>query len=66
MAADPRITVLGVVIDTTGLPEDAFRDDGAVIGRHAFYAALAAGRGFEASGRRSGSAIVWTRLELED
>jgi hypothetical protein len=60
------ITVLGVTIDTTGLPDSAFRDDDAVIGRTAFFTGLAGGRSLQAQGRRSGNAVIWEELELED
>lgn len=60
------ITVLGVVIDTTGLPDSAFREEDVVIGRTAFFAALAGGRAIQASGERSGAAVTWRELELED
>lgn len=60
------ITVLGVVIDTTGLPDSAFQEDDVVIGRSAFFAALADGRSMQAGGRRSGDTVVWEEFELED
>lgn len=68
-AADPLLTLLGVTIDTGGLPDSAFRDDDAVIGRAAFFAALAgdgAGRSVSAKGRLGGGAVVWRELELDD
>lgn len=65
-ATDPTLTLLGVTIDTAGLPDSAFREDDAVVGRAAFFAALAHGRSVDAKGRRSGDAVIWMELELED
>lgn len=65
-AADPVLTLMGVEIDTTGLPDTAFRDNDAVIGRAAFFAALGSGRSVNAKGTRSGSAVAWEELELDD
>ncbi|GAB4036192.1 MAG: hypothetical protein Fur0014_02520 [Rubrivivax sp.] len=64
--ADPRFTLLGLEIDTSGFADSAFRDDDVVIGRSAFFAALSAGRVVKASGSRSGDAVAWSRFELED
>lgn len=65
-ATDPTLTLLGVSIDTTGLPDSAFRDDDGVIGRAAFFAALANGRAVDAKGRRNGNTVTWEELELDD
>lgn len=64
--ADPRFTLMGLEIDTTGRPDSAFRDDDVSIGRAAFFAGLAAGRVVKVSGTRSGDAAVWSEFELED
>lgn len=60
------ITVLGVSIDTTGMPDSAFREEDAVIGRAAFFAALTEGRSIQARGNRSGDLVIWEALELKD
>lgn len=65
-ATDPTFTLLGVTIDTTGLPDSAFREEDVVIGRAAFFAALTNGRPVEAKGRRSGNTVIWDEFELED
>lgn len=65
-AADPLLTLLGVTVDTTGRPDSAFRDDDVVIGRAAFFAALADGRTVAVKGTRSGSDVAWEEFELED
>ena len=65
-AADPVLTLLGVTIDTSGLPDSAFRDEDVIIGRAAFFAALTDGRPVNAKGTRSGDAVAWRELELED
>lgn len=47
--ANPRFTILGVTIDTSGLPDSRFRDeDGAAIGAAQFFSALSAGAIVEA------------------
>lgn len=66
-AADPSVTILGVAIDTAGLPDGAFRgEDDVVIGRAAFFAALAEGRLVKARGEFVGGVVVWDEFELED
>ena len=65
-ATDPTLTILGVTIDTTGLPDSAFREEDVVIGRTAFFAALGNGRPVEAKGRRNGNTVTWEEFELED
>jgi len=65
-AADPVLTILGITIDTTGLPDSAFKEEDVVIGRAAFFAALTDGRAAEAKGRLSGNTVIWEELELED
>jgi hypothetical protein len=64
--ADPQFTILGLVVDTAGRPDGAFRDDDVAIGRAAFFAGLSAGQVVQASGSRSGSAVIWDEFELED
>lgn len=64
--ADPQFTLLGIVVDTTGRADAAFRDDDPVIGRAAFFAGLSAGRVVKVSGTLSGTTAVWSEFELED
>ena len=65
-AGAPLLTLMGLVIDTTGLPDSAFRHDDTVIGRSAFFAALATNVLVKASGRLTGGSVVWDALELDD
>ncbi len=65
-SANPQLSILGVLIDTAGLPDSAFRDDDRVVGRSAFFAALSGDRAVQVKGRRSGTAVVWEELELAD
>jgi hypothetical protein len=64
--ANPQLTLLGVVIDTGGRPDSAFKDDDVVIGRAAFFAALSVGRSVQVQGVRIGGAVSWQAFELED
>ncbi len=64
--ADPQLTLLGLVIDTTGRPDSAFRDDDVVIGRAAFFAALGNGRVVAIKGTAGAGTVVWSEFELED
>jgi hypothetical protein len=65
-ASAPILTLLGVDIDTSGLPDSAFLDDDVVIGRDAFFAALQSNTLVKASGRLVGGGVVWDELELDD
>lgn len=62
------ITLLGVVVDTSGVSEDEFKGlDDQPIGRSAFFAALKVGTVVKARGRLAGSgAVGWDEVELED
>lgn len=62
------LTVLGVAVDTSALPDNAFRGhDDAVIGRAAFFAGLAPGSLVKARGRLGGgSSVDWDELQRED
>lgn len=64
--ADPQFTLLGIVVDTTGRSDGAFRDDDVAIGRAAFFAGLSTGQVVKAGGARSGSTVIWEEFELED
>ena len=62
------LTVLGIVVDTSALPDNAFRGhDDAVIGRAAFFAGLKIGSLVKARGRLGGgSSVGWDELQRED
>lgn len=69
--ANPTVTLLGFVIDTSGIPNDEFKGaNDAVIGRTAFFAAAAPGRLIKARGTLVGNVIVFGaqdgEIELED
>ncbi len=62
---DPRLHVLGVEIDTAGLPDDAFdAEDGAGQSRVAFFAKAHAGILVKADGTSSNGAVTWHEFEL--
>lgn len=64
--ADPTFSILGILVDTTGLADAAFRGPSeAVIGRAAFFAGLAGGDLVEAQGDLVGGVPVWDKVELE-
>lgn len=66
-AADPDVTILGVVVDTTGIPDSSFTDlNDEPIGRAAFFATIRAGDLVKAGGTWSGSSVSWSEVELED
>ena len=56
------VTILGVVVDTTTINDDDFKDDDIVIGRNAFFNRLAVGDLVKAR-FRSGA---WDQIEFED
>ena len=64
--ADPQFTLLGLVIDTAGRSDSAFRDDEVAIGRAAFFAALGNGRVVAVKGTAGSGTVVWSEFELED
>jgi hypothetical protein len=58
--ASPNVTLLGFVVDTSAIPDNAFKDvNDAVIGRAAFFAAAAPGRLIKARGTLVGNTIVF-------
>lgn len=58
--ASPNVTLLGLVVDTSAIPNNAFKDtNDAVIGRAAFFAAAAPGRLIKARGTLVGNTIVF-------
>ena len=65
-AADPVFSILGVGIETSGLSDADFEDNaGQIIGRAAFFAAVATGGLAEAQGDLVGDAVLWDEVELE-
>ena len=66
-AANPSLTILGVVVDTSTVSDNEFKSEGEVpIGRAAFFGALKIGRVVQARGDLSGSAVQWEQMEFED
>ncbi len=69
--ADPTFSVLGVLIDTTGIPDGNFEDVGdAPItgGRAVFFSAIVStpARLVKAQGTLAGNAVSWGEMGLED
>ncbi len=65
--ANPSLTILGVVVDTSTVSDNEFKSEGEVpIGRAAFFGALTTGRVVQARGDLSGSAVLWEQMEFED
>jgi len=69
--ASPNVTLLGLVVDTSAIPDNAFKDtNDNVIGRAAFFAAAAPGRLIKARGTLVGNTIVFGaqdgEIQLED
>ncbi len=66
--AAPNITMLGIVVDTTPISNNNFKDvNDAIIGRTAFFAAAAPGKLIKVRGTLSGNSISWNQeIELED
>ena len=56
------VTILGVVVNTTTINDDDFKDDDTVIGRAAFFNRLAAGDLVKARFRNN----AWDQIEFED
>lgn len=65
--ANPSLSILGVVVDTSGVAENEFKDlRDAVVGRAAFFNALAVGDAVTARGELRNGAVRWDQMELED
>jgi len=65
--ADPTFVVLGVTVDTTGIPDTNFQGiEDTPIGRAAFFATIAPGKLVKAQGTLSGTSVTWQEVELED
>jgi hypothetical protein len=64
--ANPNVTVLGVLIDTSTIFDGNFKGPNeAAIGRTAFFTALKVGTLVKAQGDRNGSSVVWIEIEIE-
>jgi hypothetical protein len=64
---DPNVTILDVVVNTTGIPDPNFTDvNDNPIGRAAFFATVRPGDLVKAGGTLSGSLVTWSEMELED
>lgn len=64
--AAPSITLAGVNVNTTGLPDNSFQGlNDAVIGRSAFFAAAKVGTLVKVRGDLSGSTVIWSEVQLE-
>lgn len=59
-AADPWVTLLGSLIDTTSIPDGGFRGRSGTIGRSTFFAGLGTGEKVTLQGRVVGTQVVWT------
>lgn len=60
------VTLLGVVVDTSGIADDEFKGlDDQPMGRSAFFAALKVGTLVKARGKLGGG-VAWDEIELED
>ena len=64
---DPEITILGVVVDTSGIPDTGFEGvDDLQISRDQFFATVMTGNIVSAEGALSGVSVLWDKIELED
>jgi Domain of unknown function (DUF5666) len=65
--ASPSFTILGVAVDSSGVSDSGFFDNReVVVGRAAFFAALAVGKPVKARGDLRSGAIRWQEFELEE
>lgn len=65
--ADPSLTILGIAINTSTVPDAQFKGlDDQVIGRTAFFNALVVGNPVEAKGEVNAGVARWDEVELED
>lgn len=62
----PRVTLRGVVVDTSPIAEAEFKGPNGLSGRTAFFAAVKVGALVKARGTRSGNVVAWDQIELED
>lgn len=64
--ANPNVTVLGVLIDTTPIVDANFKGPNEVqIGRAAFFSAVKVGTVVKAKGNLSGDLVAWSEIEME-
>jgi hypothetical protein len=64
--SDPTLSILGLVIDTSAIDDGQFEGpDETVVGRTAFFAALAPGVLVRISGRLSGGVPTWEEAQIE-
>lgn len=66
-AANQDVVILGVTVNTVGIPDDRFEREDTVIGRNAFYGALAPGILVKAQGVLDQTLTPqWSEIELEE
>ncbi|MFQ5937244.1 MAG: DUF5666 domain-containing protein [Acidiferrobacterales bacterium] len=64
---DPTFSILGVPVNTTGIPDANFEGvDDAPIGRADFFGAIAPTDLVKAQGTLAGATVTWDEVELED
>jgi len=63
-AANPNVTVLGVLIDTSSISDSNFNGSG-VNSSAAFFATVKVGTLVKAQGDWNGSSVVWSEIEIE-
>lgn len=64
--ANPLVTILGVVIDTSPIADGDFKgSQGIHKGRAAFFAAVKVGTVVEAQGDLSGGVVLWDEIDIE-
>jgi hypothetical protein len=64
--ADPIVTILDVVIDTSPIADGDFKGArGAPNGRAAFFGAVAEGTEVRARGELSGGVVLWDEIKID-
>jgi hypothetical protein len=64
--ANPNVTVLGVLMDTSPISDNNFKGPNDVaIGRTAFFNAVKGGTLVKATGDWNGVSVVWSEIEIE-
>ncbi len=66
--AAPHVTLLGIVVDTSPISNNSFKDvNDAIIGRTAFFAAAAPGKLIKVRGTLNASTVTWDQeIQFED
>ena len=66
--AAPNVTLLGIVVDTTPISNNSFKDvNDTIIGRTAFFAAAAPGKLIKVRGSLNGGTVTWDQeIQFED